>query len=178
MDEKEVRAVIRDPAGFTDFVCKMKGIKRAKKESFIEDLLYDTPDRKLKSKGEKLRIRSFNHGARNMLCWKGIKKSKRGVKSRKEIEVQVSSFRETAEILESLGYVLNKVIKRKAWYFFWGGTVIRLEFFPVEDVWLAEVEGSLEKIEQVKAFFPDIAFGPYTLNKLLKTFGKKNERTG
>jgi len=166
MQEKEVRAIIKDPEGFRKRLFKSKAWQS--KELTIEDRLYDTPTRTLKAKGEKLRIRTFNHGAREVLCWKGKKNFDNNVKSREEVEVGVGSQFNTAYILQSLGFFQTKVIKRKARYFSFGQTKVKLEYFPVEDVWLAEIEGDLKGIEKAKALFPDIEFGPYTLNSLLK----------
>jgi len=166
MQEKEVRAVIKDPERFKVILYNSKA--RHHKEALIEDRLYDTPTRTLKARGEKLRIRIVNSGMRGYLCWKGTKDFSSDVKSREEIQVGVNDWRETSLILESLGYIPTKVIRRKAQTFSFRQTKIRLEYFPVEKIWLAEIEGDLKGISEAKALFPKIDFGPYTLNELLK----------
>ena len=167
MQESEVRAIIKDHIGFVKILSD-NGIFPTK-ETFIEDLFFDTPNEDLKWRGEKLRLRSIGEKSKkNLLCWKGKKSFRNGVKSREEIEFQVGYSHDAIAFLERLGFIRNKVIKRKAWHFVLGQTKVRLEFFPEENGWMAEIEGSLEGINQAKALFPSIHFGPFPLNRLLK----------
>jgi adenylate cyclase class 2 len=66
-----------------------------------EDNVYLDRDRQLVTQGETLRLR---RDSRTRLTWKGPSVFQEGVVHRAEIEIDVSSFFETAQLLERLGF--------------------------------------------------------------------------
>lgn len=70
-------------------------------EEVHEDIYFNAPDRDFRKSDEALRLRKA--GEKIFLTYKGAKKGSR-VKSRNEIQVEVSDFERARELLKSLGY--------------------------------------------------------------------------
>lgn len=78
---------------------------RPVESGFEHNVVFDTPDGRLRAKDSLLRLRKY---VRSVLTFKGPRGDSRPVKSRREVEFEVSDFDSAAELLESLGFV-------KAW---------------------------------------------------------------
>jgi adenylate cyclase class 2 len=65
------------------------------------NLRFDLPDGSLRAAGRVLRLRK-DHETR--LTYKGPSKLKRGVMSRREVELEVKDFEDARQLLEQLGY--------------------------------------------------------------------------
>jgi predicted adenylyl cyclase CyaB len=118
-------------------------------EGRLEDLRYDTPDRRLVSRDEVLRVREYHGptGTRTSLEWKGPTRYENGYKVRDEITTTVAPAAELAAILERLGYrVIGRIDRDVAQYAVDGATV-RFERYPRMDA-LVEVEGPSGAIER------------------------------
>ena len=72
---------------------------------FEENLVFDTPDLKLRSQGMLLRVRIVND--RGTLTYKGVSSISDGVKDREEIESTTESPQSLVTILERLGYSIK-----------------------------------------------------------------------
>lgn len=118
-------------------------------EGSLEDLRYDTPDRKLSERDELLRIRVYGGvGATHaFLDWKGKTSFEGGYKVREEISSQVGSADLFRAILEKLGYTITAEIGRWIAQYELGNATIRFERYPRMDD-LVEVEGKPEDIER------------------------------
>jgi len=75
---------------------------RLVESGFERNIVFDTPDGKLRARDSLLRLRKY---VKNMLTFKGPRAGSRPVKSRREVEFEVSDFDSAAELLESLGFV-------------------------------------------------------------------------
>ena len=113
-----------------------------KSRFFEENIVFDTPDRSLRSRGALLRLRSS--GA-NVLCFKEtLADSNEEVKTRREIETGVEDFGKTRSILEGLGYraVLFYEKVREKWLT--GTCVVCLDKLPFGN--FVEMEGLQDEI--------------------------------
>jgi adenylate cyclase class IV len=115
----------------------------------MEDRRYDTPDGRLASDDQVLRVRVYRNidGARAMLDWKGPASVERGYKIREEFSTTAGEPDALAAILRRLGYVVTREIDREIAQYNLAGAVIRFERYPRMDV-LLEVEGSPDAIER------------------------------
>jgi adenylate cyclase, class 2 len=79
-----------------------------------EDNLYFDREGDLRDRQESLRLRRDN---RNRLTWKGPGTFKRGVLARPELEIEVSDFDDTVELLDRLGFApVERLAKhRETW---------------------------------------------------------------
>jgi adenylate cyclase, class 2 len=75
---------------------------RLVESGFEHNIVFDTPDGRLRSKDSLLRLRKY---VTSVLTFKGPRAGSRPVKSRREVEFEVSDFDSAAELLESLGFV-------------------------------------------------------------------------
>jgi adenylate cyclase class 2 len=79
-----------------------------------EDNWYFDRDGNLRDRQESLRVRRDN---RNRVTWKGPGTLKKGVLTRPEIEIEVSDFEGTVELLDRLGFIpVERLAKhRETW---------------------------------------------------------------
>ncbi|MBU1126567.1 MAG: class IV adenylate cyclase [Patescibacteria group bacterium] len=99
---KEIEAKILD-IDVTDTMSRI--LEAGAEKTFdgnVDVVFYDYPDDKLRSEGRRLRLRSF--GDRVELTYKK-NLSKETVKIAEELQVNVSNFDETKQILEGIGLV-------------------------------------------------------------------------
>jgi len=118
-------------------------------EGRLEDRRYDTPDRRLSSADEVLRLRT-SHGDRSataVLAWKGPTRHDGGYKVRDELTADVPDAAPMAAILERLGYAVTGEIDRSVAQYALDEATIRFERYARMDP-LVEVEGAPDAIER------------------------------
>lgn len=101
------------------------------------NLLFDTPDDRLASHGQVLRLRTV--GGRQLMTFKGAASYRGTVKEREEVEVEVSNAESTAELFGRLGlHVTMRYEKdRETWLV--DSTAVTLDHTPMGDY--VEIEG-------------------------------------
>jgi adenylate cyclase class 2 len=111
------------------------------------NLRFDTRKGKLKRRGRALRLRAVDHAIEARLTLKGRAARNEGLKSRHEIEVDVSDIRQMLALLGGLGYqvVATYTKLREPWYL--DGVEITLD--TLEFGWFCELEGSFAAIARV-----------------------------
>lgn len=149
-------------------------------EGTMSDLRFDTPDRKLESRDEVLRVRSLTSvsgEARIQLAWKGPASEEGGYKVRPELETSVQDMGAAEAILRNLGYSeITLTIDRRVAIYEKGRVIARIEAYPAMDV-LVELEGDPERVE---ARFADLglpreAWKPWPLEEFVRRY---ENRTG
>jgi adenylate cyclase class IV len=178
LDEREVKAVVPDPALFRRHLLESGG--RSTFRGLMEDRLFDR-DGELSSRGEVLRVRTWRPEGgvpTAQLAWKGsTRRSPEGHKLREELEFGTTGDGAAAgRLFEALGFHVVQRIDRYVELFELGTAVIRLEWYPRMDV-LVEVEGSPDAIEAAVAAtaLPRGAFLPESLPEFVHRF---ESRTG
>lgn len=114
------------------------------------DWRYDTPDLRLRTRDEVLRVRvTRTNGGSERACldFKGPTSYPDGYKVREEIGTDVQSAATIDAILRGLGYVVCREIEREVEVYALDETVVRFERYPRMDV-LCEVEGEPAGIER------------------------------
>jgi adenylate cyclase class IV len=144
----------------------------------MEDRRYDTPDGRLASLDQVLRLRIYRNidGARATLDWKGPASVERGYKIREEFSTTAGEPDALAGILRRLGYVVTREIDREVAQYQLAGAVIRFERYPRMDV-LLEVEGSPEAIERAIAAV-GLRRADFNSDRLLDFVQRFEARTG
>jgi len=149
MDEVEIKFRVADPAAL---------LERARRSGFSEvtppthefNTLYDTPDRKLRQRGQLLRLRHYGNR------WVMTHKSKPAetspterYKRRLELETEVSDGKILAEVFSALGYV--PVFSYEKFRAEWtdGAGHLVLDETPLGT--LAELEGDPDWIDRTAA---------------------------
>lgn len=135
------RRALRDAGGHATFL------------GTLIDWRYDTPDLRLRSRDEVLRVRvtrTADGTERACLDFKGPTSYPDGYKVREEIGTEVQSGPTIDAILRGLGYVVCREIEREVEVYALDHTVVRFERYPRMDV-LCEVEGAPEGIERAIA---------------------------
>jgi adenylate cyclase class 2 len=106
--ETEIKIEIHDVAGVR---ARLADIGATFLGEVEEDNQYYDRDDELAERGESLRLRQ---DARARLTWKGRSSFDGGVVERPEIEIEVSSFADAAEIISRLGFQLtDRLAKRR-----------------------------------------------------------------
>jgi adenylate cyclase class 2 len=147
----EIEAKIRlnnsphlSPAAVTGRIKDLGG--REKFRRFEVNVFYDTTQRKLKNKGEVLRLRSETYldGTHTVsMTFKGRRK-KGKMKTREEHEFQVTDFDQARSLLESLGYKETFRFEKRRTSFIMGECIVELDQLPyIGD--FVEIEGANEK---------------------------------
>jgi adenylate cyclase class 2 len=110
------------------------------------NLRFDTRKGKLKRRGRAVRLRAVDHALEGRLTLKGRAARSEGLKSRHEIEVDVSDIRQMLALLGGLGYqvVATYTKLREPWDL--DGVEITLDVG-----WFCELEGSTAAIGRVAA---------------------------
>lgn len=133
--EQEVKFYLNDPKAFEERLISAGA--RLKQPRVLEiNLRFDTPDRRLGSSFQVLRLRQ------DMICrltWKGAGDPTGEVSAREELEVEVSDLDTARAILEGLGFEVMLVYEkyRSAWML--GDVEISLDEMPFGN--FCEVEG-------------------------------------
>jgi adenylate cyclase class 2 len=151
--ETEIKFRVDDLASLTDRMLAA-GFKLKTPRTFESNVLYDTPDRRMRARTEILRIR--NYAGRWAVTHKrlpgagpGSDPGKDRYKHRIEIETEVSDGAAMAAVFESLGLVA--AFRYEKWRAEWsdGEGHCVVDETPIGDY--AELEGSPEWIDQAAA---------------------------
>jgi adenylate cyclase class 2 len=144
--ETEIKFRVQDTAGLAERL-QGAGFHLDTPRSFESNVLYDTPDRRLRARTEILRIRSYN--GRSVLTHKRLPDDRPGEdrhKHRIETETEVADGNALAEVFRSLG--LFPAFRYEKWRSEWsdgeGHGVI--DETPIGN--FAELEGSPEWIDR------------------------------
>lgn len=106
--ESELKIEVEDVAPVR---ARLVELGATKVSEVVEDNQYFDRADELSARGESLRLRQDN---RVRLTWKGSSRYEEGVVERPEIEIEVSSFADAAEILTRLGFTLtDRLAKRR-----------------------------------------------------------------
>ena len=154
MLEVEVKAHISD---FKEVKSRLKQIGAHKlKEEQQEDIYFNAPHRDFAQTDEALRIRKIPHkdGSKIILTYKGAKLDDKS-KTRKEIEVDVGDVDKTASILENLGFIQVRNVKKDRMIYLLDKFIISLD--QVYDVGnFVEIEIELNEGEEFQKSLDEI----------------------
>lgn len=113
-----------------------KGAKCITPRQFEDNLRLDLPDLSLSREGKVLRLRKFGSA---QLTYKADKQLNRGIATRTELEVTVSDFEQTRNILAALGYQPIFVYEKYRAVYQLGNCHIMLDEMPFGH--FVEIEG-------------------------------------
>jgi adenylate cyclase class 2 len=147
--ETEIKFRVQDAANLAERL-QTAGFHLDTPRSFESNVLYDTPDRRLRARTEILRIRSYN--SRCILTHKRLPDDRPGEdrhKHRIETETQVADGDALAEVFRSLGLV--PAFRYEKWRSEWsdGEGHCVIDETPIGN--FAELEGTPEWIDRVAA---------------------------
>jgi adenylate cyclase class 2 len=147
--ETEIKFRVQDPAGLAARL-QAAGFHLDTPRSFESNVLYDTPDRRMRARTEILRIRSY--AGRSVLTHKRLPDDRPGEdrhKHRIETETEVADGNAVAEIFRSLGLV--PAFRYEKWRSEWsdGEGHCVIDETPIGD--FAELEGTSEWIDRIAA---------------------------
>jgi adenylate cyclase class 2 len=108
------------------------------------NILFDTADGDLGSRGQVLRVRQFN--GRHLLTFKGPASFAGAVKQRREIELEIPSSELISELLDALGYApwMRYEKQRESWLI--GDVHVELDHTPMGD--FVELEGPTDSLDE------------------------------
>ncbi len=133
--EQEVKFYLNDPKAFEERLISSGA--HLKQPRILEiNLRFDTPDRRLSSSFQTLRLRQ------DKLCrltWKGAGDPTGEVSAREELEVEVSDLDTARAILEGLGFEIMLVYEKYRSAYMLGEVEISLDEMPFGN--FCEVEG-------------------------------------
>ena len=112
------------------------GAKRVQARTHEYNLRFDTSDQAMRKKLHLLRLRQDK---RATLTFKGPSDSTQGVLSRVEIEVEVSDFETTRQLLEALGYQVAFIYEKYRATYELKEVLVTLDETPLGD--FVEIEG-------------------------------------
>jgi adenylate cyclase class 2 len=153
--ETEIKFRVEDPAGLSRRL-EGAGFRLQTPRSFESNVLYDTPDRRMRTRTEILRIRSY--AGRWTLTHKRLPDSGPGEdthKHRIETETEVSDGNALAQVFLSLGLI--PAFRYEKWRTEWGdgeGHCV-VDETPIGD--FAELEGPAQWIDRTAA---ELGIGP------------------
>jgi len=137
MDQEiEVKFYLADPAGFRQRVIEA-GARLVQPRVLEQNLRFDTPDMRLRSRAEVLRLRQDDQ---TILTFKGPGEIVDGVISRQELEVSASDFQTTRAILEGLGFQVFMTYEKFRQNYRLNGLVASVDELPYGN--FIELEGS------------------------------------
>jgi len=141
--EIEVKFFLEDPAAIRAAIVDLGG--RSRGRIFESNHILDKPGLDLFRKGALLRLRQAD-GA--LLTFKAPPETPdREFKVRREIEVQVSDFTDTRQIMTALGFTTMRIYEKWRETFILGGTYLCLDTLPYGD--FLEIEGGAESIRHL-----------------------------
>lgn len=124
--EIEAKARCADPEALRRRLVELGARRRA--SGLEHNVVFDTPRGDMGSADRLLRLRRYG---KNFLTYKGPRGEPAGiVKSRAEVEVEVSDFAATARLLEGLGYVRAWVYEKKRETWDLDGVQVLLDTLP------------------------------------------------
>lgn len=180
IDEIEVKARVPDPAAVR------RALERAGARLEFRGAMIDRRlDREgtLTAKDEVLRLRTYvpadGGPPSGVLAWKGQHSARGGYRHRRELEARVADPAAVLEILEHAGFAVSLEIDRTVEIYRFGGTVLRLEWYPEMDV-LLEVEGEPGGIERAigATGLPRDAFLAESLDYFLAAYAARTGTLG
>ncbi len=115
---------------------KQNGARLKHARVFESNLRFDLPDGSLARRRHVLRLRQDE---RIRLTFKGAMALGQEVSDRAEIEVEVSNFEHTRQLLEALGYRVSVMYEKYRTTYELGGCEVTLDEMPYAD--FAEIEG-------------------------------------
>ena len=174
MEEIEVKIVDIDRAQVEQTLLSLGARRTFNDEMHI--LLFDTPNHSLREQGITLRVRQ--EGKKTMLTIKTLLKNS-AAKRRNEIEVEVSDFDKTRRLLEALGFVVDKEMRKKRSSYsiedvhvefdtYLGEYAFIPEFMEIE----AKDEKTIFKYAKLLGFSPEQC-KPWSLQDLVEHYKKK-----
>ena len=107
------------------------------------NLLLDTEDGRLRNSGSVLRLRQ--HGARNILTFKGPVSYEGSIKVREEYETEFANFPRMIEVFEHLGFAVYMRYEKDREEWLLEGYSVVLDHTPMGN--FVEVEGPPERLE-------------------------------
>jgi adenylate cyclase class 2 len=169
--EVEIKFRVADP-GTLRRKLRAAGFRRVTPHTHEMNTLYDLPGQPLRRRGELLRLRSY--GPRWVLTHKSKGRPGRH-KSRVESETEVADGRNTAAILDALGFVpIFRYEKFRSEWTDGKGHVV-LDETPIGN--MAEIEGAPRWIDQTAKRL-GVARSEYLTSSYAQMFFKWKERTG
>jgi adenylate cyclase, class 2 len=147
--ETEIKFRVQDPSGLASRL-QSAGFHLDTPRAFESNVLYDTPDRQLRSRTEILRIRAYN--GRYLLTHKRLPDDRPGEdrhKHRIETETQVADGDALAEVFRSLGLI--PAFRYEKWRSEWsdGEGHCVIDETPIGN--FAELEGPSDWIDRAAA---------------------------
>jgi len=133
--EQEVKFLV-DDLGMVENRLKDLNAKLIQPRMLERNLRFDTPDRRLSSSFQVLRLRQ---DSRCRLTFKGASDPWQEVSAREEIEVEVSDLEAARGILEALGFILIVVYEKYRTAYLLGDVEVSLDEMPFGN--FIEVEG-------------------------------------
>jgi len=141
--EIEIKFFLEDPAAIRAAIVDLGG--RSRGRNFESNHILDKPGLDLFRKGALLRLRQAD-GA--LLTFKAPPEAPdREFKVRREIEVQVSDFTDTRQIMAALRFTTMRIYEKWRETFILGGTHLCLDTLPYGD--FLEIEGDAESIRNL-----------------------------
>ena len=110
------------------------------------NLRFDTPENDLRRAGRALRLR---RDAVTTLTYKGPSEMQDGIRSREELEVEVSDLDGVRRLLEGLGYEVTFVYEKHRTTYEMGNARIMLDELPYGD--FVEIEGASDALRLIAA---------------------------
>jgi adenylate cyclase class 2 len=154
MIEVEVKARIKS---FEEMEERLKKLGAAKaKEEFQEDIYFASPIVDFAKTDEALRIRTTNNAT--FITYKGPKLNK-DAKTRKEVEMTIESSKKARDILEEIGFVPARIVKKNRQYYTYGNFEISLD----------DVEG-LPPYMEIEVALPDSEDYSQAQSKIFELF--------
>jgi adenylate cyclase class 2 len=124
--EIEVKFFLTDPVGFEERVNQI-GAKLTQPRVLEKNLRFDTPDGRLRSAREVLRLRM---DTRARLTFKGPAQADQPVAIRPEIEFTVSDFEQAHQFLNALGFSVGVIYEKYRTAYTIGDAEISLDEMP------------------------------------------------
>jgi len=147
--ETEIKFRVDDAAGLASRL-REAGFREETPRTFEMNVLFDTPDRKMRSRTEILRIR--NYGGRWVITHKRLPDGRPGEdvhKHRIETETQVSDGEVLAEVFRSIGLV--EAFRYEKWRSEWSDGTGHCVIDETPIGVFAELEGEAEWIDRTAA---------------------------
>jgi adenylate cyclase class 2 len=168
MLECEVKFVIADPASFRDRLRQAGALPTG--SAFETNYRYDRADNQLLTKQCLLRLR---RDRRNLLTFKKPHPSGgRQVKAHEELEVTVSDFDTTHQILQALGFYRAQIYEKRRETYEMASVEICLDHLPFGH--FIEIEGAADMLSSVAARL-DLAWQARILANYLQIFERIRE---
>lgn len=137
--EQEAKFWIGKPKELEERLKKLNAVM-VQKRTFEINLRFDNRERQLSSEYKVLRLRQDQ---RSRLTFKGPSDPNRTIAARKEIEVEVSDFQNSRDLLEALGYQVIVTYEKFRAVFNLGNVEVSLDEMPFG--FFCEIEGPDEQ---------------------------------